>query len=123
MINIGEIIDILQHTETVFCRLPGVGDYELCSTRELNEIIIPEPRQLALDELRQMEDGYVWIEDWNEDLSFKAWGEKRGDRITALIWNDVAGYGIVIKDLDDKYYRKLYGKEWTAYDRPPGGAK
>lgn len=80
-----------------------------------------EPRQLTLDELKQMDDGYVWIQDWSEDLPFKTWGEKRGDRITALIWNDVAGYGIVVKDLDDRYYRKLYGKEWAAYDRPPGG--
>lgn len=82
---------------------------------------VTDPRQLTLDELWQREDSFIWIQDWSEDLPFKAWGEKRGDKITALIWVDGAGYGIVVKDLDDKYYRKLYGKEWAAYDRPPEG--
>jgi hypothetical protein len=108
-------LTFVQEGERVIEAIQKLAEYEDAEERNA------EPRQLTLDELRQMEDGYIWIEDWSEDLPFKAWGEKRGSIITALIWVDGAGYGTVTRDLSNKYHLKLYGKEWTAYSRPPGG--
>ena len=80
----------------------------------------PEPRRLTLEALREMNDGYVWIHDWSLDLPYKAWADKRGDKVTALVFNEVSGYGLVVKDLSVSYNRKLYGKEWACYDRLQG---
>jgi Lar family restriction alleviation protein len=108
------------------CRTEGY-DCSLLKTDAENKMIQaekwnrrPEPRQLTLDELLQMPDGYIWVEDWSEDLPFKAWGYTRDDKISILVWTDKV-YGLVTKDLKENYYQKWYGKEWAAYDRLPGG--
>jgi hypothetical protein len=37
--RIDEIRDVLKHTESVYCRLSGVGDYPLCPTKELDDLL------------------------------------------------------------------------------------
>lgn len=39
MFDIDKVMDVLYHTETVMGHLPMVGDYEICSTRELAEVL------------------------------------------------------------------------------------
>lgn len=73
----------------------------------------PEPRQLTLDELRQMDGEPVWCEGQTRfGTDFKGWKVLRRDTNTTpyIRFTDQTNFGA-----DD------YCKTWFAYDRPPGG--
>ncbi len=65
----------------------------------------PEPRQLTLDELRQMDGQPVWIR-WMDWLSSRkdCWVIVRLEGPEGTMWDF-----------------ETYGKGWVAFDRSPGG--
>lgn len=68
----------------------------------------PEPRQLTLDELRQMDGQRVWVPA--TDSYFEGCGivELGKEQVTS-------------EDEDGFWPFGDYGESWFAYDRPPGG--